>query len=180
MVIWKCWLQVWKVSKECVLFCIGLGYVACFLNLSFDVLSVICRHHNLRSPFKIPFYLVPPIVFSFRTKAFFYSWGPYAAFHGIALVCHIEGSMITAVLKHLRMFLNSKFHHFCVKCWILLKPVLGGVDGNLHFPVPSMNRLNQTEPATFSILLCWTFFKVSVFLYFKLGLASRSHVMVLL
>jgi hypothetical protein len=32
---------------------------------------------------------------------------------------------------------------------ILLKPVLGGVDGNLQFPLPSMNRLNQTEPATF-------------------------------
>jgi hypothetical protein len=30
----------------------------------------------------------------------------------------------------------------------------------------SMNRLNQTEPATFSILLCWTFFRDSVFLYF--------------
>jgi hypothetical protein len=44
----------------------------CFLNLSFDVLSVICRLHNRRSPFKIPFYLVPPIVFSFRAKAFFY------------------------------------------------------------------------------------------------------------
>jgi hypothetical protein len=44
-------------------------------------------------------------------------------------------------------------------------PVLRGVDGNLHFPVPSMNRLNQTEPATFSILLCWAFFRDSVFLY---------------
>jgi hypothetical protein len=40
------------------------------------------------------------------------------------------------------------------------------MDGNLHFPVPSMNRLNQTEPATFSILYCWTFFRDSVFLYF--------------
>jgi hypothetical protein len=30
-----------------------------------------------------------------------------------------------------------------VKCWILLKPVLGVVDGSLHFTVPSMNRLNQ-------------------------------------
>jgi hypothetical protein len=29
--------------------------------------------------------------------------------------------------------------------------LIGGVDGNLHFAVPSMNRLNQTEPATFSI-----------------------------
>jgi hypothetical protein len=40
--------------------------------LSFDVLSVICRLHNLRSPFKILFYLVPPIVFSFTAKALFY------------------------------------------------------------------------------------------------------------
>jgi hypothetical protein len=51
---------------------------------------------------------------------------------------------------------------FVFKCWILLKPVLGGVDGNLHFPVPSMNRLNQTEPATFSLLSCWAFFRDSV------------------
>jgi hypothetical protein len=34
-----------------------LRYVACFLNLSFDVLSVICRLHNLWSPFKIQFLL---------------------------------------------------------------------------------------------------------------------------
>jgi phosphotransferase system glucose/maltose/N-acetylglucosamine-specific IIC component len=32
--------------------------------------------------------------------------------------------------------------------------MLGNVDGSLHFTVPSMNRLNQTEPATFSIMLC--------------------------
>jgi hypothetical protein len=44
--------------------------------------------------------------------------------------------------------------------------VLGGVDGNLHFPVPFMNRLNQTEPATFSILPCWAFFRDSIFIYF--------------
>jgi hypothetical protein len=35
---------------------------------------------------------------------------------------------------------------------VQLQPVLGGMDGNLHFPVPSMNRLNQTEPSTFSVL----------------------------
>jgi hypothetical protein len=46
--------------------------------------------------------------------------------------------------------------------------VLGGVDGNLHFPVTSINRLNQTESATFSILLYWAFFRDSVFLYFIL------------
>jgi hypothetical protein len=65
--------------------------------------------------------------------------------------------MITAVWTHLRMFLNSKFYYFMFKCWILLKPVLGGVECNLHFPVPSMNRLNQTEPETFSILPCWAY-----------------------
>jgi hypothetical protein len=97
----------------------------------------------------------------------FITWGPYVAFHGMARKCHIEGSMITAVWTHLWMFLNSKFYYFTFKCWILLKPVLGGVDGNLHFPVPSMNRLNQTEPATFSILPCWAFFRDSVFIYFK-------------
>jgi hypothetical protein len=29
------------------------------------------------------------------------------------------------------------------------------------------NRLNQTESATFSILPCWAFFRVSVFIYFR-------------
>jgi hypothetical protein len=62
-------------------------------------------------------------------------------------------------------FKISPFFNF--KCCILLKPVLGGVDGNLHLPVPSMNRHNQTEPATFLILSCWAFFRDSVFLYFK-------------
>jgi hypothetical protein len=105
-------------------------------------------------------------LFSRLGHTLFITWGPYAAFHGMTLLCHIEGSMITAVWTHLRMFLNSKVYYFMFKCWILLKPVLGGVDGNFHFPVPFMNRLNQTEPATFSILSCWAFFRDSVFIYF--------------
>jgi hypothetical protein len=52
-----------------------------------------------------------------------------------------------------------------LKCWIRLKPVLGGVDGSLHFTVSSMNRLNQTEPATVSILSFWAFFGEFYFLY---------------
>jgi hypothetical protein len=40
------------------------------LNLYFDVLSVICRLHNLWSPFKISLSLGPPIVFSFRAHTF--------------------------------------------------------------------------------------------------------------
>jgi hypothetical protein len=41
-----------------------------------------------------------------------------------------------------------------------------GMDSSLHFTVPFMNRLNQTEPATFSILSFWAFFRDSYFLYF--------------
>ena len=48
-----------------------------------------------------------------------------------------------------------------------LKPVLGGVDGSLHLPLPSMSRLNQTEPATFSVLLCSAFFKGYIFSVFQ-------------
>ena len=43
------------------------GYVACFLNVSFDVLSVTCRLRSLRLPFKILFYLVPHFVFPFMS-----------------------------------------------------------------------------------------------------------------
>jgi hypothetical protein len=52
-----------------------------------------------------------------------FTWGPYAVFHGMTLLCHIEGSMITAVWTHLWMFLNSKFPIFVLKFWLLLKPV---------------------------------------------------------
>jgi hypothetical protein len=63
------------------------------------------------------------LLFSFRAHAFF-NLGPYAAFQGMTLTCHIDGSMITAISTHLRVFLN--FTIFMFKCWILLKPVLGG------------------------------------------------------
>ena len=43
--------------------------------------------------------------------------------------------------------------------------MLGDLDGSSHFPLPSMNRLNQTEPATFAILLIWASFWAP-FLYF--------------
>jgi hypothetical protein len=88
-----------------------LGYVACFLTWSFDVLSVIRRLHNLWSPFKIPFYLVPPIVFSFRAHAFYF----LGTIRRIFVEWHIEGSMISAVWTHLWMFLKSKSCHFVPK-----------------------------------------------------------------
>jgi hypothetical protein len=115
---------------------------------------------NLWSPFKIPFYIVPPIVFSFRAKAFFYletirrfSWNGNPVSHWRL---HDNRRMNTSTDV-------SKFHHFRVKCWILLKPVLGGLDGNLHFPVPSMNRLNQTETATLSLGILFFLYLISTF-----------------
>ena len=53
------------------------------------------------------------------------------------------------------------------ECWVLLNLGLEGVDGRLQFPLPSMNRFNQTEPATFSFLSCWAtcgFPTLSIFL----------------
>jgi hypothetical protein len=52
-----------------------------------------------------------------------FTWGPYAAVHGMAFTCHIEGSMITTIWTHLRMFQNSKFYkfminvEFCLSWW---------------------------------------------------------------
>jgi hypothetical protein len=111
--------------------------------LSFEVLSVICRLHNLWSPSKIPFYLVPLIVFSFKSRAFFYS----------GTICRFSWN--DSYVSHWRFHANCHiYEHICgcfkslpdhVKCWILLKQLLWGVDGSLHLIVPSMNRLNQTE-----------------------------------
>jgi hypothetical protein len=39
-------------------------------------------------------------------------------------------------------FQTSEFRLRIFNVEFCLKPMLGGVDGNLHFPVPSMNRLN--------------------------------------
>jgi hypothetical protein len=90
-----------------------LGYVACFWNLSLDFFSVICRLQHRRSPFKIPFYLVPPIVFSLRAHAFFYlgtilrlSWNGTTVSHWRF---HDNRRMNTSA-----DVLNSKCHHFCV------------------------------------------------------------------
>jgi hypothetical protein len=75
---------------------------------------------------------------------FLLPWDPYAAFE-MTRQCHIEGSMVTAAWTHLWMLLNSMFRHFIVKCWILLKPVLEGVDGTFHFHNCPRTRLNQAS-----------------------------------
>jgi hypothetical protein len=55
------------------------------------------------------------------------------------------------------------FFHFTLKCWILLKPVLGG---HGRWLANTITWLNQTEPVTFSILPWWAFFRDSVFVFF--------------
>jgi hypothetical protein len=109
-------------------------------------------------------YIYLKVISISRTFYEFY-WEPYAAFHGMTLLCHIEGSKISVVWTHPWMFFFLPIPR--VKNWILLKPVLGGVDGSLLLTVPSMSRLKQTEPATFSILPCWSFLRVAAFLYFN-------------
>jgi hypothetical protein len=74
-VMWKFLYLVfltWAVPVFLFGYCIITLWICCLLlNLSFDVLPVICRLQNIRSRFEIPFYLVPPFVFLFRAHAFF-------------------------------------------------------------------------------------------------------------
>ena len=60
-----------------------------------------------------------------------------------------------------RSYYKNIFTITMFQCWILLKPVLAGVDGSLHFPLPSIDRLNQTESAT--IVLFLALFRGSMF-----------------
>jgi hypothetical protein len=99
------------------------------------------------------------------------SFGAHA-FFDIGTICHFSwnGTYVSHWRFHDNRHMNisadvSKFQivQFQVKCWILLKPVLGGVDGSLHWTVRSMNRLNQVEPATFSMLSCWAFLWIRIF-----------------
>jgi hypothetical protein len=122
---------------------------------------VICRLHYLWSPFKIIFCLFPS---TGHTLSF--TLGQNTAFYRKTRKCNIEGFMITAAWTHLRMFLNSNVTIFVLKCEILLTPVQGAVDGNLRFPVPSMNRLNETEPATYSIVFS---------LFYSIGFANTAN-----
>ena len=63
-------------------------------------------------------------------------------------------------------FVNSKFTITMINCWILLKLVLRGMYGGVHYPLPSMNRLNQTKP---------TFFKGFFFSVFWEGYHNFKH-----
>jgi hypothetical protein len=103
---------------------------------------------------------------------------PYAAFFWNGKKVSYWGSMKTSVWTHIWMFCNSRVI-FMSKCWILLQPVPGGVEGNLHFPGPFMNRLNHTEHAKFSFLLFWAFLGYSVFLLYVTFYPFISETMIM-
>jgi hypothetical protein len=144
-----------------------LGYVSCFKICLLK--SCLWYEGFITSdpPFEIQFYLVPPILFSIRAYALFYLGNHTPLFMEWHYVSHWR----LHDNRRMSTFANvsqSKFSHFFVfKYWSLLKPVIGDVDDNLQFPVPSMNRLNRTEPATFKILTSWTFYWDSVFFIYK-------------
>ena len=129
------------------------GYVACFLNLSLDVLYVICRLHNLRPLLKFHF-------------IYFRIWGTSSLSFGGHMPLVMEWHLVShwRFLDNHRMntyadVLKIKFAIIIFKCWIPSKPMIEDVDDSLHLPLSSINRLNQTEPLTFG-LLCWAaFFK---------------------
>jgi hypothetical protein len=57
----------------------------------------------------------------------------------------------------------------------------GGMDGFLYFVEPSMNRLNQTETATFSILSFWSFVRdyvslLQCLIYYLLQFTSQERI----
>ena len=80
------------------------------------------------------------------------------AFFYLVAICRLSwnGTCVTRLLDNHHV--NTSVDVLKFKTMILLKPVLGGVDGRLHLPLPSMNRLSQTEPTTIVILLLWAAF----------------------
>ena len=86
--------------------------------------------------------------------------------------CIIEGSMVTAIWQHLRMHQNSFLVLYLVKCWILLKLVLGGVSGVAHFSTAheqaqSKNTYQWDAPQTIQ-------HNISVFVLFVVCVVCRS------
>jgi hypothetical protein len=93
----------------------------------------VCRLYNFQSPFKIKFYIVPTIVFSF-VKRFFYLGN--------------LGTINRVLRLTLKIPLNQPYEHICgcfniclpvhFKCFTLLKPLLGDADGDIQLPLHSI------------------------------------------
>ena len=80
------YLSRWLVPVFLLGYCmITLKVMFPAFKLVFDVLSVICRLHNLRPTFKIHFIYFHPL-FSRLGHTLFFIWRPYATCQGMALV----------------------------------------------------------------------------------------------
>jgi hypothetical protein len=135
-------------------------YTSCYLNFALAY-SVICRIYILRSPVKILFCLVPPIVFSFMSNPFFI-WGPYASEHGRVLIWkyRIECSMFTAIgIQSFGMDQNCTVD-WC-KYWVALNPGLGGVGSNMRFHYRPWSGTNKPSLQYFHICRVWWLSKFS-------------------
>jgi hypothetical protein len=126
------------------------------------------------------------IIFKFRNLHAFFNLGiPYAGFHGMPLTSLIEGFMIPALWTHLRMFLNSNFWPFYVRCGIMFKPVIGGVNRSLNVPIPSMNRLIKPNLQQFQFYrfglslrnLCHSILKKVHLIHVRREICLACHIM---
>jgi hypothetical protein len=143
-------------------YCLITRRICCLL-FNFVFLQLIC---DMQTPSPL-FPFQNSIFFSFANCVFVKGTrilllGDHAAFHGMAPVT-------------LKVPWQTLYEYICgclkienVTCWILLKPVLRGVEGSLQLLLPSMKRFDQTDPASFSVLTYWAFYRNSVFLYFRL------------
>jgi hypothetical protein len=101
----------WRLICDIQAYC-WVGWGLRSLNAAFPCWSYLSYFfYNLWSPFKIPFCLVPSVVFSF-TRQPVYNLGTIRhSLWNSKKVAYIEGSIITAVSTQLQMFLNSQNSH---------------------------------------------------------------------
>jgi hypothetical protein len=101
-------------------------------------LSVKCRLH----------YLWHKISFIRSSDIRFFTWGPYSDLNGMTQTCQTDG--------HINMCGCFKTKNITSVC-----SMLNSADGKLQLPLPSINRLNETESTTF-FKLSWAFCRNSV------------------
>ena len=112
--------------------------ICCLLfKLVFWCLACDMQDSKPRTTLKISFYLD----FSFR--ALFHLWVIRRLSWNGTFVSHCRSLDNHRMNTSSADVFISKFAIIKFKCWILLKPVLGGFDCSLHLPLTSMNRFNK-------------------------------------
>jgi hypothetical protein len=91
---------------------------------------------------------------------------PYSGHDHVSLYMTVS---VGSVMSHAAAYIS--FNHIWNAGKNNLTTVTNNNNNNNTFYWPSMNRLNQTGPATFSIMPCWAFSRDSYFLYFAVQLS---------